>query len=59
MSNYYTVHMDQDYWKDPSTFRPERFLSDNGQYQADERIKSCDDYISNCSEVFSCKTNIP
>ena len=38
-SNSYTVHMDHDYWKDPGTFRPERFLTNNGQYQADERNK--------------------
>merc|ERR1712168_1651169 len=36
-SNSYTVHMDQDYWKDPETFRPERFLNENGQYKSDER----------------------
>jgi len=36
-SNSYSVHMDQEYWKDPETFRPERFLSENGQYHADER----------------------
>jgi len=36
-SNSYTVHMDQDYWKDPETFRPERFLNEKGQYKSDER----------------------
>jgi len=37
MSNSYTIHMDQEYWKDPEAFRPERFISNNGQYHADER----------------------
>ena len=37
MSNSFTVHMNQEYWKDPEAFRPERFISNNGQYHADER----------------------
>lgn len=26
----YSVHMDEQYWKDPFEFRPERFLDSNG-----------------------------
>lgn len=28
----YSLHMDEHYWKDPFTFRPERFLNDSGQF---------------------------
>jgi len=32
------VHMDKAYWGDPETFRPERFISDNGTARRDERL---------------------
>lgn len=28
----YSLNMDEEYWKDPHVFRPERFLNDNGEY---------------------------
>lgn len=28
----YSLNMDEEYWKDPHVFRPERFLNENGQY---------------------------
>ena len=30
LTNLYSVHMDNDYWGDPGTFRPERFLNEDG-----------------------------
>ena len=36
MSNTYTVHMDEAYWGDPQTFRPERFLLKD-EFRPDER----------------------
>ena len=50
-SNVYTVHMDQEYWKDPEKFRPERFLTNNGQYEADERNKRYHNYYLTIFEV--------
>lgn len=29
--NLYSIYNDKDYWKDPETFRPERFLTENGE----------------------------
>lgn len=29
--NLYSMHMDESSWKDPQTFRPERFLDKNGE----------------------------
>lgn len=29
--NLYTIYNDKDYWNDPETFRPERFLTENGE----------------------------
>lgn len=28
----YSLNMDKDYWHDPTEFRPERFLNENGEY---------------------------
>ena len=36
LTNIYSVHMDQEYWKDPEVFRPERFMQD-GKFRVDER----------------------
>ena len=30
MPNLYAIHMDPTVWKDPTTFRPERFLGATG-----------------------------
>ncbi|OQV11507.1 Cytochrome P450 2J6 [Hypsibius exemplaris] len=32
--NYHGIHMSEKLWKDPHTFRPERFLDDQGKFQA-------------------------
>ena len=37
MTNYYSTHMDEEYWKDPKVFRPRRFISE-GKYAPDERL---------------------
>ncbi|XP_067004472.1 probable cytochrome P450 305a1 isoform X2 [Anabrus simplex] len=36
LANAFSVHMDEDHWKDPYVFRPERFLDENGAVRADE-----------------------
>nr|QTM97413.1 Cytochrome P450 [Sitophilus oryzae] len=36
--NIYSVHHDKEYWKDPETFRPERFLDSQGNLQNTERV---------------------
>ncbi|KAG5667172.1 hypothetical protein PVAND_015167 [Polypedilum vanderplanki] len=33
-----TVHKDEDYWKDPHNFRPERFLDENNKIYNTERV---------------------
>lgn len=38
MNNLYSVHMDPEYWKDPHTFRPERFINPDGSFHKDERL---------------------
>lgn len=32
VANLMSAHMDENYWGDPETFRPERFINDNGEY---------------------------
>ncbi|KAF4533482.1 hypothetical protein B566_EDAN000967 [Ephemera danica] len=34
----YSVLMDKAYWKDPQTFRPERFLDEEGKFSKDEHL---------------------
>ena len=36
MTSSYSVHMDSQYWKDPESFRPDRFLHE-GRFTPDER----------------------
>lgn len=35
-----SVHMDEDFWKDPQEFRPERFLDENMKFKNLERLLS-------------------
>lgn len=35
VGNLTSVHMDEDHWKDPRVFRPERFIDEKGQFQTD------------------------
>ncbi|CAL8121418.1 unnamed protein product [Orchesella dallaii] len=39
MANTHKINHDKDYWKDPETFRPERFIDDNGHFKSDPRLK--------------------
>ena len=36
--NIWAVHNDPDYWKDPGTFRPERFIDENGDFVKSNRV---------------------
>lgn len=38
VSNHYSVHMDEKYWKDPETFRPQRFINEKGEFVEDKRV---------------------
>jgi len=38
ISNHYSIQMDEDYWKDPQNFRPERFINEKGEYVQDKRV---------------------
>lgn len=33
IANLYSAHIDEKYWDDPETFRPERFLDSDGKIQ--------------------------
>ena len=35
--NFWAVMHDKNYWKDPETFRPERFIDSDGQFIRDDR----------------------
>lgn len=36
MVNLYSVHMDEEHWGDPHSFRPERFLDSDGAVVHDD-----------------------
>ncbi len=36
ISNYYSIHMNEKYWTDPSVFSPDRFLDDKGKFFHDK-----------------------
>ncbi|XP_039286678.1 methyl farnesoate epoxidase isoform X1 [Nilaparvata lugens] len=36
--NLYSIHMDNKYWQDPETFRPERFLDSEGRVKFVDRL---------------------
>lgn len=36
IANLYSAHIDEKYWDDPETFRPERFLNSDGELQRKE-----------------------
>jgi cytochrome P450 len=38
LANIYAVHMDPAVWHNPSTFRPERFLNEEGEVTGKEQI---------------------
>lgn len=38
MVNLHSCYMDSDYWGDPETFRPERFLDGNGKLANTENM---------------------
>lgn len=38
LPNLFYVMRDPDYWRDPETFNPDRFLDDAGNFVRDERI---------------------
>jgi len=38
ISNHWAVHMDKDYWGDPETFRPERFINEKGEFVANKHV---------------------
>ncbi len=38
ISNHYSVHMDEEYWGDPGTFRPDRFINSNGEFVMDKHV---------------------
>ncbi|ODM94793.1 Methyl farnesoate epoxidase [Orchesella cincta] len=39
IANIHGMHHNKDYWKDPDTFCPERFLDADGKYKPDARLK--------------------
>jgi Cytochrome P450 len=38
MVNIRSVLMDSSHWGDPETFRPERFIDDDGNFKKDEHL---------------------
>src|SRR4051812_22251667 len=39
ISNHFSVHMEESYWGDPRTFRPERFIcKETGAFQPDKHV---------------------
>ncbi|KAL2721856.1 methyl farnesoate epoxidase-like [Vespula maculifrons] len=40
LANLMSVHMDENHWGDPKTFRPERFINEKGEYYDDPWLMS-------------------
>lgn len=40
LAGIYALHNDEDIWKDPENFRPERFLDDDGKLNLKKRFFS-------------------
>ncbi|CAH1775797.1 unnamed protein product [Owenia fusiformis] len=36
--NFHAVHHDPDYWQDPYTFNPERFIGEDGKFKKDDHV---------------------
>lgn len=36
--NLYQIHHDEEYWKDPHNFRPQRFINKDGSFRKDEHV---------------------
>ncbi|CAL8121416.1 unnamed protein product [Orchesella dallaii] len=39
IANIHKINYDETYWKDPKSFRPERFIDENGHFKTDPRLK--------------------
>lgn len=62
--NLYSMHMDESSWKDPETFRPERFLDKNGEifvndsFNAFGKLLSIKVQTSHTSQGTCCKGHL-